>query len=187
MERISDLLLLKSLAEEVRDQTLSRSRYHEADRAVEAVDRSLAAAFARSTARANLASIDHKSPENWLQPYIEAVIARGLCVRITCGTCGSMPFKDGFVMLASDGRRGIGNVDIETMRTVAAALVLVEPAAHNRDQLQDFERAAMSIIYFIWSRSPGFDRWAPQLLSGSWAGTILDRMRRHYGGRRRTP
>lgn len=90
-------------------------------------------------------------------------------------------------MLASDGRRGISNVDLETLRRIAAALALIEPAAIDREQLQDFERAAMSIIYFIWSRSPSFDRWAPQLLGGSWAGMILDRMRAHNGGRRRTP
>jgi hypothetical protein len=182
-----DLLLLKGLAEEVRDQTLSRSRYQEADRAIEALHRSLEAEFAQSRVRAYLDSTDHRSPGNWLQPYIEAAIARGLCVRITCGTCGSIPFRDGFVLLASDGRRGIGNVDMETLRRIAAALALVEPAAHNRDQLEDFERAAMSIIYFIWSRSPGFDRWAPPVLSGSWAGTMLNRMRAHYGGRRRMP
>lgn len=66
-----DLLLLKGLAEEVRDQTLSRSRYQEADRAIEALDRSLEAEFAQTRARAYLDSIDHRSPGNWLQPYIK--------------------------------------------------------------------------------------------------------------------
>ncbi len=182
-----DLLLLKGLAEEVRDQTLSRSRYQEADRAIEALDRSLEAEFAQSRVRAYLDSTDHRSPGNWLQPYIEAAIARGLCVEITCGTCGSMAFKDGFVALASNGRRGVGDVDPETLRRIAAALALIEPAARNPEELEGYERATMAIIYFLWSRSPGFDRWAPQILGRSWARTMLERMRTHSGGRRRAP
>ena len=188
MIAFNDLLLLKSLAEEVKDQTLSRSRQQEARRAVEILEQSLEAAFARSKAGFYLDETDpSRSVGNWLQPYIEAALARKLCIQRTCGTCGSGPFKEGFVMLASDGRLHIRNVDHETLRKIAAALALVEPEAHNREELDGYERAAMSIIYFLWSRSPGFDRWAPRILDGTWAGSMLERMRAHYGGRRRMP
>jgi hypothetical protein len=98
-----------------------------------------------------------------------------------------MPFKEGFVIMASDGRLHIGNVDHETLKKIALALALVEPAAPRSPELEGYERGAMSIIYFLWSRSLGFDLWAPKVLDGSWAGTMLDRMRAHSRGQRRVP
>jgi hypothetical protein len=190
MERIAfnDLVLLKSLAEEVRDQTLSRSRVQEADRAIEVLERSLEAEFARSRAGVYLDYPDpNQSDGNWLQPYIEAALARGLCIKITCGTCSSGLFREGFVMLASEGRYHIRNVEEKTLMEIAAALALVEPETRDRAELEGYERAAMSIIYFLWSRSRGFDVWAPRILAASWAGKMLDRMRAHSRGQRRVP
>ena len=83
--------LLRSLVEEVRDNTLSRSRMDEAEQCLQFLD-----ADAAQRAKA------HHSA-NWLQHYIQAAFARKLCIEIGCGTCGSTPFKNGLVQLASSG------------------------------------------------------------------------------------
>jgi hypothetical protein len=187
MERIDfvDLLLLKSLAAEVRDQTLSRSRFQEASQAIEKLERSINATMARIGSRSYSDWAD-PSRSNWLQPYIEAALACRLCTMINCGFCGSVPFKEGLMMLASNGRLDHRNVDHETLKKIAVALALVDPAPRD-PELNGYEQATMSIIYFLWSRSLGFDLWAPKLLDGSWAGTMLDRMRAHSRGQRRVP
>jgi hypothetical protein len=46
--------------------------------------------------------IDTPQPgEDWLQPYIEAALVSGMCVRMHCWKCSPTPFKAGVVLLAS--------------------------------------------------------------------------------------
>ena len=177
-----DLLLLKSLAEEVRDQTLSRSRHQDAKRAVEMLERELEAAVFRDRARFEVGEVG-----NWLQPYFEAALALELCADITCW-CGSLPFKTGLVALASNGRDDTGRLDIKTREKIGTALALVGPPRGDSSKVEGFERAAMTVIFFHWKISPRhFELTVEPMLKQAWAGTMLMRMQAHYGGRRRLP
>ena len=174
-----DLLLLKSLAEEVRDQTLSRSRQQDAKRAVEILEREMEAAVSRNRAR-----VDGSEVGNWLEPYFEAALASNLCIKITCW-CGSLPFKTGLVALASNGREDVGRLDFKTREKIVAALARVRSPCGNFSKVEGFEQAAMAVIYYLWSVSPqNFDHKIEPMLNGTWASSMLKRMQAHYGSRR---
>ncbi|NKB16661.1 MAG: hypothetical protein HC774_07085, partial [Sphingomonadales bacterium] len=85
--------LLRSLVEEVRDNTLSRSRMGDAEQCLKFLD--------------DIGARRERSPHagNWLQNYIQAAFAKKLCIEIGCGMCGSTPFRSGLVQLASGGLR----------------------------------------------------------------------------------
>jgi hypothetical protein len=162
--------LLRSLVEEVRDNTLSRSRMGEADQCLQFLD-DIGARCKGS----------HHSAGNWLQHYIQAVFARKLCIEITCGTCGSTPFKSGLVQLASGGlHQDVGDVDQNALKEIASALAEIPSDAQLGDTLYDSDRAMMSVIYFLWSRSIWFEKEIEPILARSWAGQVLTRMQTHY-------
>lgn len=161
---------LRSLIEEVRDNTLSRSRMCEAEQCLQFLD----------------SVVDHH-PErvlpigNWLQHYIRAAFARKLCIEIGCGLCGSTPFKSGLVQLASGGlHQDVVDVGQNALKEIASALAQIPLDTQLGDTLHDSDRVIMSIIYFLWSKSRGFRRDIEPVLNGSWAGQVLKRMQAHY-------
>lgn len=161
--------LLRSLVEEVRDNTLSRSRMDEAEQCLQFLDDDAA----------QRAKAHHSA--NWLQHYIQAAFARKLCIEIGCGTCGSTPFKSGLVQLASGGlHQDVGDLGQDGLKEIASALAKIPSDAQLGDTLYDSDRAMMSIIYFLWSRSRNFPREIEPVLTGSWAEQVLRRMQDHY-------
>ena len=160
--------LLRNLVEEVRDNTLSRSRMDEAEQCLQVLDDAAQHAKAHHSA-------------NWLQHYIQAAYARRLCIEIGCGTCGSTPFKSGLVQLASGGLyQDVVYVDQNALKEIASALAQIPLDTRLGDTLHDSDRAIMSIIYFLWSNSRDFRREVEPVLDGSWAGQVLKRMQAHY-------
>lgn len=161
--------LLRSLVEEVRDNTLSRSRMDEAEQCLQFLDDD-AAQHAKA----------HHSA-NWLQHYIQAAFTRKLCIEIGCGTCGSIPFKSGVLQLASGGlHQDVVDVDQKALKEIASALAQIPLDTQLGDTLHDSDRAIMSIIYFLWSKTRDFRREVEPVLDGSWAGQVLKRMQAHY-------
>jgi hypothetical protein len=115
---------------------------------------------------------------NWMQPFIAAALRRGLCVQPNCMTCGSRPFKSLLVVLASGGRRDIRDRDLRTIKQIAAGLAQIGPPFEDHTEAE-YERAAITTIYFIWS-ARGFNRHVQPVLTGSWAGKVLAEMQKHY-------
>lgn len=161
--------LLRSLVEEVRDNTLSRSRMDEAEQCLQFLDDDAA----------QRAKAHHSA--NWLQHYIQAAYARKLCIEIGCGTCGCTPFKSGLLQLASGGlHKDAVDADQIALKEIASALAQIPLDTQLGDTLHDPERAIMSIIYLLWSKSRDFGREVEPVLNGSWAGHVLKRMQAHY-------
>lgn len=162
--------LLRSLIEEVRDNTLSRSRMREAEQCLQFLNDVV-----------NHRSKPDEPAGNWLQHYIQAAFDRKLCIEIGCRTCGSIPFKSGLVQLASGGlHQDVVDADQNALKEIASALAQIPLDTQLGDTLHDSDRAIMSIIYFLWSRSRDFRREVEPVLNGSWAGQVLKRMQAHY-------
>jgi hypothetical protein len=125
---------------------------------------------------------DGSMSKNWIAEYLDDAVARNLCTRIGCTTCGAREFRRGAWsamardMESTDGSDATGSIIIE----MARALARVTPPDPVGIRLVE---AARCLIYDLWSNVPVLDRELEQVLAGSWAGEVLLSMQRHHAAR----
>jgi len=138
--------------------------------------------------------------EGWLQLYLEAALAsQRVCTRMHCATCGSIPFKEGVVLLAS-GRmpeevsrveRNVLRVDHDTSLRVAAALARLEPpplrlsaftpTADPLTKPSHYEWAVMTVVHMLWMGGDAdFETEIKPVLADTWAGYVVARVQAHH-------
>ena len=121
-------------------------------------------------------------PPNWLEEYLVEAVRKNLCTRIGCGTCGAMEFRRGALngLTNATGQGSHGRFDREAILAMARALAEVGPTTRD---LAELEPAARCILYDLWSAMPALDQEIEASLAGSWAGSVLHRMKLHHAAR----
>lgn len=119
--------------------------------------------------------------DNWLQPFLEDSVKRGLCTTIFCTTCGAREFRSGLANAAAMALRNRTEVQTEVAREIARALTEVKLVG---SEPRKMESAVRLVLHEIWR---GFFHISRQelrsTLSGSWPGEILARMEAHERAR----
>ena len=121
------------------------------------------------------------SGQDWLTEYLAEFVAKNLCTRPVCTTCGALEFRSGLRRLLSmaTGAERDGRLTPEIAIMLARALATVRPFSdHNRKH----EEAIRLILYDIWyALGPAAaERDLLPVLQDTWAGDLLARMKEHY-------
>ena len=126
-----------------------------------------------------------ESQGDWLSHYITEAIARNLCTRPICTTCGAMEFRRGLwrVLSAASGQPYSDRLTRESAIALARTLASMSPAA---DQHWKREEAVRLSLFDIWYTlgEENAERQLPLLLQGSWTGEVLQRMQEHHRARK---
>ncbi len=116
---------------------------------------------------------------NWLQAYLIDATNRKLCTQIHCTTCGAMEFRRGVLhaLTSATGQPLRQHFDRESSIEIARALSRVTP---DDNALLSLEQAVRCLLFDLWSGIPVIDKDLEVLLTGSWAGDVLRRMKEHH-------
>lgn len=120
------------------------------------------------------------SNANWLQRFLfESTGEKPLCTKIYCTTCGALPFRRGLLaaLAAATGTEPKKAFEWAEVQSIAKALASVRPP-EDLEQMWRFEASVRNILFAIY-RIPRRHEIEP-LLSGSWAGDVLNMMKVHY-------
>lgn len=119
---------------------------------------------------------------NWLQGYLVDAIQRNVCTKVGCTTCGAREFRTGLLAQAAKQmqRVHLGRLNRDGAVVIARALNCLIPP--DTVPVERFEAAVRLILTSIWAvlGEVDADRLIEPLLSESWAGDLLARMKRHY-------
>ena len=120
----------------------------------------------------------------WLQEYLTGAVGSNLCTRIHCTTCGAMEFRQGLLskLARLTGRQGLKRLDHRSAVDIARSLALVQPVGVDR---YSFEEAARLVLFDIWyaAEEGARERDLELVLAGTWAGSVLERMKAHHQAR----
>ena len=114
---------------------------------------------------------------DWLQPFLIEAVQKNLCTRIRCTTCGASEFRKGLLKAAakSSGRDQVGGLDEITARMILESLARINPPL----QLErEVEEAVRLVLFDLWASL--LLQGKEHLLTGSWAGNVLEHMAAHY-------
>ena len=118
----------------------------------------------------------------WLQDFLEGALREDLCTKIRCTTCGGLPFRKG--LLAALGRQQGGgplnSLGREGLVALSSALVTLEVPQVGAPWM---EGAVRFLLFEVWTGLPGVNESLEKELERSWAGEILDSMKRHHEAR----
>ena len=119
---------------------------------------------------------------NWLQAYLTDAVQRKLCTQIHCTTCGALEFRRGVLdaLSGATGQPAQEHFERESAIATSTALAGVAPIT---DQSLDLEPAVRCLLFDLWSGVPLFDNDIESLLDGTWAGSVLARMKEHHRAR----
>lgn len=125
---------------------------------------------------------------NWLQSYLADAVRRKLCTKINCSTCGATEFRRGLIAaLNGDAAQGAGENyrrPLEREEGIRLLKALAEVASDDGGGSSTaFEGAVRFLLYDLWASWVLRETDSENLLAGSWAGSILDRMKTHYEAR----
>jgi hypothetical protein len=117
--------------------------------------------------------------DNWLQSYLTEALEKKYCIRAHCTTCGASEFKRGLLdaLARASGEQQKLEFDGESILAIGRALAQVSPDLNER---MSFEYIIRQLITMLWSDIPLFDNQLEDLLIGSYAGYILEAMKKHY-------
>lgn len=123
--------------------------------------------------------------EDWLQTYLVESIRKNLCTQIFCTTCGAMDFRQGLLiaLAKATGQPPVPQIDHESALAIAAALARVRAAVGEQRKLED---AVRLVLFEIWSTvgEVAAERQLYPILQGTWAGSVLVRMKEHHKERK---
>lgn len=132
----------------------------------------------------------------WLGDYLDEAVARKLCVRVGCTTCGAMEFRHGLYTCAAaaigvaplSSLSGHNDIAYERVRQaqsdgrirseLARQLALLDPDPARRRNWLD---AVRLILCELW-RAAGdaaAEREYQPIIEGTWSGSILRAMQEH--------
>lgn len=117
------------------------------------------------------------SSARWLDDVLERAISERMCVRVTCSTCGAVPFRSALRRAVADSERSDGApARAPDTTSVLVEALLALPAVPRR-----FEEALRLILVDLWAGlgEPGFRTRVESRLKGTPAGDLLRRMRDH--------
>ena len=116
---------------------------------------------------------------NWLEAYLVEAVGKKLCTKIGCTTCGAMEFRRGVLsgLSIATGMSLRQHFDRESNIAIARALAEVKS---NTDAPRDLEDAVRCLLVDLWSGVPLLDNDIEALLTESWAGELLRRMKAHH-------
>ncbi len=119
---------------------------------------------------------------NWLQAYLVEAVRKKLCTTIYCTTCGAMDFRRGVLdaLTGATSQPPRQHLDRETAIEIARALAGIKP---DGNALRPLDDAVRCILFDLWSGIPLLDKEIEIFLAGSWAGSVLDRMKKHHEAR----
>lgn len=111
----------------------------------------------------------------WLESFLEGALSRNLCVEPWCTTCGSQEFNRELLdALAAATRQERRRFDDAAASEICQALAALRPSPHETRQI---EPAVRLILLRVWDAVP--HPVVEDILAGSWARTVLDRMKAH--------
>jgi hypothetical protein len=122
---------------------------------------------------------------NWLQPYLSESVRRNLCTKVVCTTCGAREFRTG-LLAATAGeikRDPLIRLDLESAIAIGRALGRVEFDDSDPPYIYFwFESAVRLVLTDIWVAlgDAKAEQAIEPLLTGSWAGDLLLRMKQHH-------
>lgn len=143
----------------------------------------------------------HENP-NWLQIKLDQAVRDGWCTRMHCTTCGSPEMKELLVGCETDTYRmglWLDQLTFERAEKVIKGLVPVMPPNPEENIVEyrrgkggrqrfwrvpeggKYEDAVMWLLFGIWYEFG--DRAHAELfpaLEGSWASSVLNKMKDHY-------
>lgn len=119
--------------------------------------------------------------DNWLQLALNEAIRKNACMKIVCTTCGGAPMRALlFGITNPSGPYGSSDppLTLERAREVAEALSGCLP---DRGEPYEFVEGVRSLLYAIWLQfgDAAHSQIFPTL-EGTWAGSVLSEMKRHY-------
>jgi hypothetical protein len=124
----------------------------------------------------DLARGRHGEDPDWLNRYVHDAARRKLCTKVYCTTCGSTEFREGWRAALAWASRYRPDDGAERARVLAAGLARVQPGSReHEDRVED----AVRLLLFE-MRSEGFVREHGDVLSGSWAEAVLQRIEAHH-------
>jgi hypothetical protein len=114
---------------------------------------------------------------NWLQEYLAEAVAKNLCTRISCTTCGALEFRRGLLKAAARAIHGNSSerLDPGTASTILHALAHLQTP---RQSQREMEEAVRMVLFDLWTSLMLHNN--EHLLGESWAGDVLQRMKAHY-------
>ncbi len=117
----------------------------------------------------------------WLQDYLTGAVGRNLCTRIHCTTCGAIEFRQGLLseLTRVTSRQGLEKLDHRSAVEIARSLALVHPVGVARYRV---EEAVRLVLFDIWYAvgEEARERDLGPVLAGTWAGSVLERMKAHH-------
>lgn len=121
------------------------------------------------------------SDEPWLYLFIRDSVQKKLCTTIGCTTCGAADFRNNLLRAYATvtGTAEPAFLHRESALRIAKALSQVKPLPS--DRLVKFEEAARCVLYDLWyAVGNSADQEITPIVSGSWAGDVLQSMKSHY-------
>lgn len=123
--------------------------------------------------------------EDWLQTYLLESVRKNLCTQIFCTTCGAMDFRRGLLiaLARATDQQPVPQIDHESALAIAAALARVRAAEGEQRKLED---AVQLVLFEIWNTvgEVAVERQLDPILQGTWAGSVLARMKEHHKERK---
>lgn len=110
--------------------------------------------------------------KGWLGEYLAAATAKDLCTRPYCTTCGALEFRLGLL----ENLRGQQPKTYALDKNLGNELLEELASLERNDQ---HPAGVMLILFDLWSRIPMSEADMAARLSGTWAGEILESMKRH--------
>ena len=132
---------------------------------------------------------DRQGEDNWVQPVIRQAVQERWCYATWCTTCGSFEIRRALIS-AAEGNQTTDH--LPRLAPVAGKLVdglsrCQPPNRYDAQEPSQYEQEEVIrwILYKLWSEvgAETADKELFPLLAGSWAGEVLDQMRKHYARR----
>lgn len=126
-------------------------------------------------------ALNSMSDEPWLYLFIRDSVQKKLCTTIGCTTCGAADFRNNLMRAYATvtGTAEPAFLHRESALGIAMALSQVKPLPS--DRLVKFEEAARCVLYDLWyAVGNSADQEITPIISGSWAGDVLQSMKSHY-------
>ncbi|MFC1805392.1 hypothetical protein ACFL09_00230 [Planctomycetota bacterium] len=123
-------------------------------------------------------------PSPWLADYLDDAVARRLCVKVFCTTCGAMEFRQGLYARAASAV-GLPFGDREDVRVLSELIGQLASLNPDGERGRRWLSAVRLIFCEVWSsvgRPTGECVYQP-MLEGTWAGDVLRAMQEHHRGR----
>jgi hypothetical protein len=128
--------------------------------------------------------MNDRMTSNWLEAYLTEAVRKELCTKILCTTCGALEFRQGVLsaLTIATGQRPRKHIDQGNALEITRALAEIRPHGRASTVLEDGVRC---ILFDLWSGAPLDRSEIEMLLTGTWAGDLLRRMKEHHNERER--